>query len=388
MQTIKKCLNSDQLIKYYAGQLNKKQSIAATIHIARCDICKGNLTLLKKLNKTLIMEGEKKTDPAQSQCPDIEIFYAYLEGILAENETRSFEHHLNSCQRCLDEFVSLIRNAHTEISPEEKSEISQIRNVTQTQQIDIIMSTIRQECDIEPKPEVGQIKLISKWWEKIKSFFALSILPNKTWRYATAAAFAIMLLVILGYPKLKMKQSYSLTAKGIAVFTNEYMISSEQEVRPMGGFAFSPLTMIRRLESKSLDSVRIALEKAIDLYPKNELAHQYLGTYYLLIKNDVDKAKEHYQFVYARDSTNASILNDLGQLAFRQKDYQGAIDYFRRALSYNSTLKETQYNLALTYMLQGDSLKALVEWDKYAKLDPRFSWVDVARKYIDMLKDQ
>ncbi len=69
-----------------------------------------------------------------------------------------------------------------------------------------------------------------------------------------------------------------------------------------------------------------------------------------------------------------------------QKNYDDAEARFLKALEYDPNLLEAQFNLAFTYFKQGKGEKAEQEWNKYIKLDPKRSWADIARKFIDQLK--
>jgi tetratricopeptide (TPR) repeat protein len=137
---------------------------------------------------------------------------------------------------------------------------------------------------------------------------------------------------------------------------------------------------------KELVSVKEILEKALRLNHNNTSALQYLGTYFLRAKNDLEKARYYYQLAYSKDSTNAFILNDLGVLASDQHDYEGAVDMFRKALDYNPNLIEAQYNLVRSYGILGQSGKASQEMKKYKELEPELNWSDVAEKSIEQLK--
>ncbi len=75
--------------------------------------------------------------------------------------------------------------------------------------------------------------------------------------------------------------------------------------------------------------------------------------------NELDKAKAAYKQVADAIGLEAAALYGLGQIALLQRDYAGAIDYFRRALAIEPEANRIHYSLAqaLRAAGQGDSAR-------------------------------
>lgn len=391
---ITNCLDAKKLIQYYDFQLNQEERRNISIHLAECEICAKNLHILKAIDKTLLTDDEKGQKIEQNrmkekECISNEILYDYLEGRVTDAHAMIIESHLNSCQICFQEFASLLRNSLSPMTDFEKSEISKLRNISAEEQVSKIISIVEGRTIPVVAVESEKISLISKLREKIRLFLSKFTFFKPQWRYATAFACLFLLALFIGYPHYKHWRSNSFANKGVAYLTSEYLITSETEPRPFGGFHYGIVGPTRDEYIRyTIDSAKFAFEKALELNSRNLLAHQFLGTYFLVVEHDFQKANYHYQFVYSHDSTNAAILNDLGVLALHLENFDEAVNKFSKALAYNPNLLEAQFNIALAYFKSGKGEKAARELNKYIELDPTRSWADVARKIIDQLKNK
>lgn len=390
----KDCLNSKQLIEFVDGNLNENDKQQITQHLANCDKCARNLNTLTKLDELLNMKDKNLKDDfyplnKSGNCISDELIYRYLEGMATENETKMIERHVNSCQNCFSYIASIVKDSLSPATAREKLEVTKLRLIKPEQQINKIMSIVEKKCHPTTEHKSKKFIFILNWLEKIKLLFKQNFLVNKKLRYAVGFACVLIFTILVGFPQYKIWQSNSLTMKGVTLLIREYTITSGEEPRPVGGFDYSLFGITRgRDELKAFEPVKIMLEEATHLNNTNLKAHQYLGTYFLVVEKDWEKANDHYQIVYSQDSTNSSILNDLGIISLYRGNYEAAIKKFVTALNYNPELKEAQYNLVIAYLRQGNSIKAEQEWKKYTELDTTSDWTFILKKHIEQLKNK
>jgi len=154
-----------------------------------------------------------------------------------------------------------------------------------------------------------------------------------------------------------------------------------------GGFQYDEFSVPRgHADHSQPPASRAELQAALELKSTNPKTHQYLASYYLLFENDLAKAEEHYRRAYELDSTDATILNDLGVLAWHQGEFRKAMQQFHMALKRDAGLAEAQYNLATLHQQQGEAQQALRAWETYLKLDSTSVWADIARDHVDQLR--
>ena len=387
-----RCISSQQLIDYLDGHVKQDKRRDITFHLSQCVSCRRNLTRLKAIDQFLRLESqdknmEKSAKMIDQKCITDSELYDYLEGRFTNKKARAAEAHLNSCYTCYENFVSLVHNSRTEPTPDEARAIAAMRNITAEQQIEKIIAMVQDEFPQKPKRAPQLTLIVETWWKKIKLIFEESFFADKRWRLATAFACVLLVIGLFGYPQYRMWRSDVLTGKAISFFTQEYFITKVDSPRPVGGFRFDAIGDLRSLdELKKTLPIKKNLVRALKLNPDNALTHQRLGTYYLLIENDMEQANHHYQIAYRIDPTNAAILNDLGVLALYQKNDDRAISCFLEALQSNPKLREAQYNLAIAYSRTGKISEAKQELEKYQALDPAVSWYEIGKKSIDNSK--
>ncbi|MCU0644017.1 MAG: hypothetical protein MUC94_07115, partial [bacterium] len=259
-----------------------------------------------------------------------------------------------------------------------------MRNITVAQQVDKIVAILDTECARKQRQTPAVVIHIMRWWKKFKSIFEISIFAERRWTWATAFVCILLVIGFFGYHQSRNWQGYLLTNKAIESLTQEYFITEENLPRPMGGFRFSIIGATRsRDEAEKMLPMKNNLVRAAKLNPDNSATHEYLGTYYLLIENDLDQANHHYQIAYQINPTSADILNDLGVLALYHKNYETAISYLLEAQQYQPQLLEAQYNLIIAYSGIGKIEEARQAREKYKALDPTISWYEISKSLID-----
>jgi tetratricopeptide (TPR) repeat protein len=313
------------------------------------------------------IEGEIVTEA----CISDDLLLSYFEGSLAASQAQAVQRHLNSCKACFDVMASLIKNSLYPPSERELAELEKIAGLDPEAQL----------AKLFPRP----VPAPSSLFERFKKIFAPKITTIPYLKPAIALAF-LLFAVILALPFIKERRSNDLTEDFRSTLVEYYKINSRDELRPAGGFEYDEFTVTLEPENilhRAPDPEK--LQAALNLNRHNFTAHQYWGTYYLFIAEDLKKAEEHYLRAYDLDSTNSSVLNDLGVLASRQGAYREAIEKFASAIKHGPRLLEAQYNLALLYQKQDKRQEAKREWEKYLELDPSSLWADVARDHLNRL---
>jgi len=336
------------------------------------------------------MHGKShKIEKTAGACLDDDSLYRYLEKLATEEESHRVERHLNSCTTCFRDFAALARSAYTPATEAEKIELASLPKLPPQEQVEKILDYIETECGPNT-PEADFFAFLQKMWEKVKIFTVKMISPpNQLWKPAVALASIIVLYVGIVRPIYNSNQSNSLADSGLSFLVANYYLPKDVP-RPQGGFKYDVFDFgqtrsgERRIRGEDLRRYELAkkdLQKALAFNNKNAAAHHYLGTYYLLVEMNFDRAREQYRLVLAQDSTNASILNDLGVLAWHEGALDEAAKKFSLALKYVPDFLEAQYNMATLYQEQGKVGEAMTEWKKYLALDQDSDWAKIARSY-------
>jgi len=313
----------------------------------------------------------------QKHVSDAELL-SYLEGSLEENESRAIQQHLNSCPQCF----GLVASVHREsLSLENETEI---KNITAN-------ANIHFETQLQ--------KLIDKGWVKPEapppSFWVILLGTLQTLRrqtrpyYVTAGSLVAVALLtfFVALPQIFAWQSSKLAKKSLTAMVTNCPITDRKTPRPSGGFQFRSFGKTRGSEQNIADNTVANLKRALELNKNNVNASEYLGTFYLIETRDYQKAREAYATAFFKDSTNAAIMNDQGVLAMYESKYEEAYMKFSRALKYDSTYAEAQYNLALLLQQQGHKQGAVRAWEKYLMLDnPKSKWAIIAEDNIEELR--
>jgi len=202
--------------------------------------------------------------------------------------------------------------------------------------------------------------------------------------YTLIALVLIVSTFFVGAPIYTEYQSNSLTNKSLAYLLDNYSVSEDMP-RPSGGFDFSIFGVTRSSTREKEDEALTLLKEAIEFDDENSKAHQLLGTWYLL-NLQFESAEENYQKALELNPDDATILNDLGQLAFIQENYTLAEGYFNKALTFNPQLPEVHFNLGLIYEKQGKLDEAKMEWEKYLDMDSTSKWSTIIKRNLKRIQ--
>jgi tetratricopeptide (TPR) repeat protein len=317
---------------------------------------------------------------------DDHLLFRYSIKDVTAAESASVEHHLVACKTCREVLAALEMNARMPISAAEKEEIAQALTLTPQEQVSKILAYVEAERRVSNTTEAGFGAFIRENFAKLIDKI---VPPPQIWKPAVVLA-SIIVVILVGRSTFNSMQSRALTNNGLSYLVADTYITQDAP-RPNGGFKYEAVefSALRGEDSSRAEDLsryeraKVDLQKALRFDKQNSAAQQYLGTYYLLVEKDFDKAREQYQLVFAQDSTNIKALNDLGVLAWHENHYDEAANKFSLALKYEPRFFEAQYNLALVYQKQGKAEKAREEWKKYLALDQASDWANVARSYLN-----
>lgn len=127
-------------------------------------------------------------------------------------------------------------------------------------------------------------------------------------------------------------------------------------------------------------------EQAVALDPSSTGPLVNLGTIYFNWRK-YDKAEDYYKRAVAADPEYALAHFNLGNLYDEQGRRAEALDQYLQALKKNPRYADAHYNLALLYQTAGETMKAVLHWKAYLKIDSGSDWAIIARRELAKLKD-
>jgi len=129
-----------------------------------------------------------------------------------------------------------------------------------------------------------------------------------------------------------------------------------------------------------------AYEKVLVLNPSAAGALVNLGTIFYRQRR-FDQAEIYYRRAIEADPQYPLAQFNLGNLYDEQGRLKEAHDHYKRALALNAQYADAHFNLALLSERLGDQLRAVHHWKAYLKLDNSGQWADIARRQLDRLKE-
>jgi cytochrome c-type biogenesis protein CcmH/NrfG len=147
--------------------------------------------------------------------------------------------------------------------------------------------------------------------------------------------------------------------------------------------------------NKNLDEAIKLLNDAIKLEPKNPLNHILLGDAQLE-KNPTDGSTPIKSYQKASELNPKSTLGILreGKLYQRGRNYQLALDLYKKAIGIDATFAPAYREIAEVYMLAGQSKNAIENWKKYLELnnsnDARYRYMTALfnnKQYTDAINE-
>jgi len=91
-------------------------------------------------------------------------------------------------------------------------------------------------------------------------------------------------------------------------------------------------------------------------------------------KNDFTRAKEQLGIIVARNSWSGlyKVLNNLGDIARKEKNYDEALKYFKKSIDQNPLHMPAYNNIGALYLEQGNILQSVQTYCKANRIDPSF----------------
>ena len=129
-----------------------------------------------------------------------------------------------------------------------------------------------------------------------------------------------------------------------------------------------------------------AYEKVLALNPAAAGALVNLGTIYYRQRR-FDLAETYYRRAVEADPQYPLAQFNLGNLYDEQGKLEDAHRHYKRALSLNPQYADAHFNLALLCERTGDALRAVHHWKNYLKLDHSGQWAEIARRQLDRLRE-
>lgn len=391
------CPDPKVLFSHHEGRLPEKEAVAVVAHLRQCSCCLRIVNALNRIEKNSLMPPTSSRGPSgpaegpqpSAECLSTEVLYRFVAEEIGGAEKQAILEHLSTCEACLAEMASLVRNSLAPPLASETEAIEALPKLSAQEQVSNILDAIGSQEQEVVRATASPFVLVRNAWSKIGEAIAGEGAPAVAWRSALALVTLILLVVLVGRPLYVDWRSATLTSRAQVMLTQSYPLTSRQDARPSGGFRYSELAPTRGTRGEQpqvQDPVLTTLQKALGLDPDNPEALHLLGTYYLVARNDVDKAKELFAQALSHDSTDAALHNDLGVIAMKEGDYEEALQRFSRAAQYDPASLEAHYNLAIVLERLGRASQARRAWEQYLKLDPDSVWGKVARFHLKRLR--
>ena len=109
-------------------------------------------------------------------------------------------------------------------------------------------------------------------------------------------------------------------------------------------------------------------QKALAISP-DFVSYIDMGLSYVNIKK-FDKARECYEKANEMRPGNYIVLNNIGDIYFKQRNFHFALDYFERTIKVNPGYTLGWYNVGITSKKLGEYYKAIYNWSKALALNP------------------
>ncbi|MBC8184230.1 hypothetical protein H8E88_24310 [candidate division KSB1 bacterium] len=386
--TSKKCIDAEKLIQYKNSELPENELNALKAHLSTCELCRRNLQMSDNIDKILFGKGKAIKNYIQNlkkrrTCLSENLLYNYIEGNVTKTKARKIENHLNSCDNCLSEFASLVRNSLTPLAKNEKTSIQKLRTLSVEEQADKIISY--QEEINQPVVETSVERSVSRaanFFEKIKKLNS-RLFIGESWGRPAFATLILLVCVFGGYKGIQYYNTGYQVRLAENKLLNNYQIFVEN-ARLSGGYKSSGISFLLSSDEEEnkayLEQSKINLNKAINNNSESIKASQLLA-HIFLIENKLSSADS----VFAQmEETNmsAEILNDMGVLFFQQQEWENALIKFQLALKKNPGLLEARYNLALCKKEIGAMAEAVSILKKYVTLETDEEWKNAAQHLI------
>lgn len=325
--------------------------------------------------------------PLSEDCLSPLEMFQYVEGTLSNKKRIQVETHLATCNTCLNEVTSLVRNTeHPAEDDFEKTLLDSTADRIKNQ-----MSRLNELFDNELIPEDSE-KTISA--SAVRAGFAdRKRLLRKgvfLWYKLLKPATAIPLMVLL----------LLLTVTGIKIYYPKYQTGLAEKVllshhfshiqhpRLSGGYRSSATGQLMSADPVSTDYLTAAelhLKKAQRFGTLDVDGQRLLAQIYMLSEKH-PAADSVFQNMPEEIMADPSFLNDRGVFYAGKEDWEEAAGYFKKALLIDAEFPEAYYNLALVDIERNalDEAKLLLEL--YVQIEEDESWKRAAQHKLSQIK--
>ena len=135
-----------------------------------------------------------------------------------------------------------------------------------------------------------------------------------------------------------------------------------------------------------VEKVLEAYQKVVELNPAAAGALVNLGTIHYR-QRKFGEAERYYKQAIAADPSYPLAEFNLGNLYDEQGRLPDAFHHYKRTLALNPQYADAHINLALLCERTGDTLKAVLPWKIYLKLDRTGQWAEIARRQLERLRE-
>jgi anti-sigma factor RsiW len=99
------CFEADVLLRYIDAETPPDEAEEMSRHMEHCHDCRHAVRALQALSRNLtqLAWATRQPPPSTTECVDAVLLAAYIDKRLTGRERERVEHHISSCQNCLDE---------------------------------------------------------------------------------------------------------------------------------------------------------------------------------------------------------------------------------------------------------------------------------------------
>ena len=162
-------------------------------------------------------------------------------------------------------------------------------------------------------------------------------------------------------------------------------LAKSVELMPDSPFIYYDIGVIYA-KNKSYEKSIYFSQKAVDLKPDFAEAYNNL-CYGQANTGHFNDALYNCQNRYILSPENAATLDSMGYVYYGLKDYDKAIDYYKKALAIDNGISEVYLHLAQAYKAAGKKIEAAENYEKYLKLEPKADNIKEIKHTICSLKN-
>ncbi len=138
------------------------------------------------------------------------------------------------------------------------------------------------------------------------------------------------------------------------------------------------------------DDAIIYYQKAININPKYALSYYKMGTMYGFNKNEIEEGINWFKKGIAIDDNYTHVYLNLGELYSKRMEYDTALFYFKKEISFNPNILESYYKISVNLIHLNKSDEAINYLNILSQKDPNYNGLNyllgIAYSEIDKLK--